>query len=66
MAQHNTTDYAFLAKSGFLAGVCLVAIGMLGGLVAPVIFGTLPQWEYTLFFYAEVAGILTGFLSPVL
>jgi len=39
---------------------------MLGGLVAPVIFGTLPQWEYTLFFYAEVAGILTGFLSPVL
>jgi hypothetical protein len=37
---------------------------MLGGLVAPVIFGTLPQWEYTLFFYAEVAGILTGSSLP--
>lgn len=66
MPRHGTTDYAFLAKTGFLLGVSLFVLGAIGGLVVPTFYGPLPEWEMTLFFYFEVIGTLVGLISPLL
>jgi hypothetical protein len=66
MARSSTTDYATLAKGGFLLGAALFLSGALGGVVAPLLQGELPGWEQTLFLYAEVIGTAVGFFSPLL
>jgi hypothetical protein len=66
MARYSTSDYAFLAKSGFLVGASLFILGAIGGVVAPAILGSIPEWEQTLFFYSEVIGTVIGFFSPLL
>jgi hypothetical protein len=37
--------------------------GALGGIVGKALFGTLPEWETTLFLFSEGTGILIGVFS---
>ena len=64
MERYDTSDYALLAKAGFLLGLGLFAIGLGGELVGHTYFGTLPTWEETLLFDLEVIGLIVGFFSP--
>lgn len=66
MAGYSTAEYAKMAKGGFLLGVGLFLLGALGGLLAPMVTDPVPAWEQTLFLYAEVAGTVVGFFSPLL
>lgn len=63
MANYNSMDYASLAKSGFLLGLGLVTIGVGGEFLGQALFGSLPEWEHTLFLYSEGVGIVVGFFS---
>jgi hypothetical protein len=65
MAAHGSMDYAANLKRGFFLGVGLFLLGVIGGKVAPMLFGTLPGWEQTLFFDLEVVGIAVAFCSPL-
>lgn len=64
MARHGTRDYATTATAGFLLGLVAFAFGATGELVGHAVFGSLPAWEETLFFYAEAGGLLVGFTTP--
>lgn len=64
-ATSTQTDYAFLAKAGFLLGVALFVVGAGGELVGTAVFGSLPSWETTLLFDMEVLGILVGLFAPL-
>lgn len=66
MARYGNFDYAYLAKTGFLLGLALFAIGGGGGLLGHAFFEPLPAWESTLFLDLEVLGVLVGFVSPFL
>ena len=65
MPTYATRDYARNAKLGFLAGLALWMLGVLGGMVGPAVFGPLPAWETMLLTDAEVLGVLVGLLSPL-
>ncbi|MFC7139468.1 hypothetical protein ACFQMA_06395 [Halosimplex aquaticum] len=65
MTQYVSTDYPSLAKTGFLLGVSLFALGAAGELVGTAVLGGVPGWEQTLFFDMEVLGILLGLFSPL-
>lgn len=59
-------DYARLAKGGFLLGLGMLAVGVVGEVLGHVVLGGLPGWEETLFFDLEVLGILLALVSPFL
>jgi hypothetical protein len=63
MAEYSSMNYARLTKGGFLLGVGLLLFGALGGIVGKALFGTLPEWETTLFLFSEGTGILIGVFS---
>ena len=58
-------DHATLAKAGFLIGLALFGIGAGGELIGHAMYGTLPDWENTLLFNAEVLGLLVGIVLPL-
>ncbi|ELZ03115.1 DUF7860 family protein [Natrialba asiatica] len=64
MGRYGSLDYARLTKTGFLLGLGVFALGAGGELAGNAFYGGLPGWEHTLFFYAEVLGLLIGFFSP--
>ncbi|PSP28768.1 hypothetical protein BRC65_01380 [Halobacteriales archaeon QH_2_65_14] len=64
--RRRSFDYASWAKTGFLLGLGLFALGAGGGLFGPALFGELPEWETTLFLYSEVIGTVVGFFSVLL
>ncbi|OIB56022.1 hypothetical protein [Natrialba sp. SSL1] len=64
MGRYGSLDYARLTKGGFFLGLGLFVLGATGELVGHLVYGSLPAWEHTLFFYAEVFGLLIGFFSP--
>jgi len=66
MPNHASRDYSKLAKTGFLIGVALFAVGGLGEIAGSAVFGGLPGWEQTLLFDMEVLGIAFGLFSPFL
>jgi len=66
MAGHRSIDYPTITKRGFQVGVALFLLGAFGEGVLPAIAGPLPQWEATLFFDAEVIGLLVGFFVPLI
>lgn len=57
-------EYARYARAGFLLGLGLFVIGGLGALVIAPRPST-PAWEVTLFVDMEIAGVLIGFLAPL-
>jgi hypothetical protein len=63
MVKYSSMNYARLTKVGFLFGVGLLLFGAVGGIVGKAVFGTLPQWESTLFLFSEGIGILIGVFS---
>ncbi|WP_435196592.1 hypothetical protein [Natronomonas sp. EA1] len=66
MGRYGNIDYPTVTKRGFLLGVALFLVGALGETVGAALFGTLPDWEVTLFFEMEVVGVLLFFLTPLL
>jgi len=64
MTRHSNLDHAFLAKAGFLVGLGLFVFGVGGELLGHSVLHNLPAWEYTLFGYAEIVGLVIGFFSP--
>jgi hypothetical protein len=66
MAYQRNIDYGQWAKGGFLLGVALLALGVVGEVVGHVVFGGIPSWENTLFVYSEAIGIMIGFFAPVI
>jgi hypothetical protein len=66
MARYGDLDYVRLTKAGFGLGVSLFAIGVLGAVAGPMLFGPLPGWEKTLLAESEVAGIVIAFSSVAL
>ncbi|SEW13983.1 DUF7860 family protein [Natrinema salifodinae] len=64
MAHYSSSDYPRLTKTGFFLGLALFVIGAGSELVGHALFGSLPQWENTLFFALTIVGFLIGFFSP--
>jgi hypothetical protein len=64
MSSHSNLDHAFLAKVGFLLGLGLFTFGVGGELIGHSVLQNLPSWEYALFGYAELFGLVIGFFSP--
>ncbi|MBV0924066.1 hypothetical protein KTS45_07595 [Halomicroarcula limicola] len=65
MAQYRSMDHAALAKRGFLLGVGLFVLGILGEFVAPAVVGPLPGWGHMVLTDMEGIGILLGLFSPL-
>lgn len=65
MARHGRDmDYGTLAKRGFLLGMALFVVGLVGQLAVSASGMRLPAWERTLLFDAEVLGVVIALLSP--
>lgn len=64
MGRYGDLDYPFLTKTGFFLGLGLLSFGAGGELIGPALFGSLPAWEHTLFYYSELIGLVIGFFSP--
>lgn len=64
MAATREFDSGFLAKTGFLVGIALLAVGTGGEFVGHAFWGELPAWENQLLYAAAIVGILSAALSP--
>jgi len=64
MGRHGTIDHGRWAKTGFLLGLALLALGAGGEIIGRALFENLPAWENTLFVYMEGIGLTIGFFSP--
>ncbi|PGF16508.1 hypothetical protein CP556_10520 [Natrinema sp. CBA1119] len=64
MAHYSGRDYSSLAKTGFVLGLALFVVGTGSELIGHAMFGSLPQWENTLFFALTMIGFAVGFASP--
>ncbi|MXR22047.1 DUF7860 family protein [Halobacterium bonnevillei] len=62
MDRYGNIDYATVAKRGTLASFALFLVGALGLAFAAE---SLPAWERTLLFDAEVLGVLGILLCPL-
>jgi hypothetical protein len=65
MGRYGDIDYPTVTRRAFLLGVSLFLIGALGEVVGHALFGTLPGWEETLLFEAEVVGVLLALIAPI-
>lgn len=63
MGHGMSLDYASYAKRGFLLGIALIAIGIVGSTMAPSVAGPLPGWEQTVLFDTIWFGAAVGFVS---
>lgn len=64
MGRYGDIDYGYWAKTGFLLGFGLFALGGAGEILGHAFFGPLPAWEDALFTYSEGVGLVVGFSSP--
>lgn len=64
MARTNSLDYPTITKRGFLLGIGLFAIGVVGEVIGEVVLGGLPGWERTLLVDLAALGILLCLLVP--
>jgi hypothetical protein len=58
-------DYARAAKLGFLFGVALFVVGMVGEIAGHALLPSLPESVYGLLFSMEILGVLVGFFTPI-
>ncbi len=65
MERHRRMTYPEYARGGFLLGVLLFGIGILGHAFGPTLFGSLPAWETTVFMAMEFGGIGLALCSPI-
>lgn len=66
MGRSETLDYPRLTKMSFAFGVGLFAVGALGTVIGSAVFGSLPGWEQTLLFDAEVLGLVIALVAPLI
>ena len=65
MGQYRNVDHATLAKRGFLLGVALFTVGVVGEVGGHALLGTLPALVNTLLVDMEAIGILLALFSPL-
>lgn len=65
MGQYQRLAYSQYARGGFVLGVAVFVLGILGHAVGPALFGPLPEWELTLFTAMELGGIGLALCSPI-
>ena len=65
MAQYQRLAYTTYARGGFVLGVVVFVLGILGHALGPALFGPLPAWELTLFTAMEFVGIALALCSPI-
>lgn len=58
-------DYARIAKTGFLAGIALFAVGVVGELAGHALIASMPPSAEQALFALEVIGVAVGFLIPI-
>lgn len=63
MGRYGDMNYEWLTKCGCGLGVVLFGFGILGMIFGPIMFGSLPRWEHTLFVGSGAAGILAVIFS---
>jgi len=64
MGRYGNLNYASLAKRSFLLGLGLFALGAGGELLVHALELTIPSWESSLLYDAEILGLLVAFVSP--
>jgi hypothetical protein len=62
--RYGDLDYPRLATLGFTFGLGLFVVGALGELGLHAAGVSVPAWEQTLLFDAEVVGVALALLSP--
>lgn len=65
MGHDMRLDYGKYTKRGFVSGVLLLLVGVLGNALGPGLLGPLPGWEETLLIDMMIGGILIGFCSVI-
>lgn len=65
MGRHRRMEYSQYARGGFALGVAVFVVGILGHALGPALFGSLPEWELTLFTLMEFGGIAIALCSPI-
>lgn len=65
MGRYGTLDYPVLAKRGFLLGLALFAVGVVGELLVHTVLTGLPGWIGTVLFDMELLGVVIGLLAPL-
>ena len=58
-------DYARTAKAGFVGGLALFVIGVVGELAGHAVLASMPPTAEQGLFAVEVLGVLVGFFVPV-
>ena len=61
----SSLDYARIAKTGFLAGVGLFAVGVIGEFAGHSLVSSLPETVGSVLFAMEVLGVVIGFFAPI-
>lgn len=64
--RYGDIDYPQLTKRAFLAGLCLFLVGAGGELLIHTSGMTIPAWEDTLLFDAEILGVVVMLFSPII
>lgn len=62
----RNVDHAKIAKTGFVAGIALFAVGVVGELAGHALLASMPPTADQAFFAMEVLGVLVGFLVPII
>lgn len=65
MGQYQRLAYSQYARGGFVLGITVFVLGILGHTLGPALFGPLPEWELTLFTAMELSGIGLALCSPI-
>ena len=63
--QSRNMDYAPIAKAGFVGGLALFVIGVVGELAGHAVLASMPPTAEQGLFAMEVLGVLVGFFVPV-
>ena len=63
--QSNSLDHARIAKTGFLAGVGLFAVGVIGEFAGHSLVSSLPETIESALLTAEILGVAVAFFFPV-
>lgn len=61
----RNVDHAKIAKTGFIAGLALFAVGVVGELAGHALLASMPPTADQALFAMEVLGVLVGFLIPI-
>ena len=63
--RNSSLDHAKIAKTGFLAGLGLFAIGVIGEFAGHSLASSLPETIESALLTAEILGVVVAFLVPV-